>query len=281
MSHPTQSLLCNDCSSLFRTSRALKIHQQRFHSSTPLSFPNYNSLSSYLVVAFSSTEFPLICENACRQGHFPLGQFSSTFFRCSTCQISFPCSRTLIYHSFIQHEENRTEICRNLLEELIDEIESVSPMIDEEIQWNFLIQAQHLQLKRKRSAIELRRWKEKFHQQIFPKCSHPGRTCANLCLDHLIPSDHFTRKFSSPIAQQPKGNPFSQGSIVAKLPPRSLTNSEETNGNKEITTKRRPIKRAQSSLSDILSSTGSQSKKKLPIESNGKTTNSSLSECFD
>ncbi|CAF4546586.1 unnamed protein product, partial [Rotaria magnacalcarata] len=80
-----QSVLCSHCHITFRSHRSLKTHQQRRHSSIQIksnfknnpTLPNYSYLSSYLVLAFSSKQFPLIAKNACEQQRLPLSSLSS------------------------------------------------------------------------------------------------------------------------------------------------------------------------------------------------------------
>ena len=261
MYHPRQSILCADCHIIFRSSRTLKSHRQRCHSSKIFTLPDYQHLSSYLVVAFSSNQFPLMCEEACEQGRLPLGQLTSKFFLCSICHLSFPCSRTLKYHSFKKHDRRDEQLCQTLLNEIVTRIEEEFATMNDEIDsLNMILaqQASHFGLLQKHVAAEARRAKQDAYQQVYPRCAHRGRTCANLCFEHLVSYEPHVRNHSYQIAIVPKGSPFGQGSIVSKL---SLNDPLSPKDASSPNSKRKMIKRMNSSLSD-LSSSSSQSKKK-------------------
>ncbi len=223
MHHPNQSNICSDCKVTFRSHRALKNHQQRFHVVHSENLPNYSYISSSLVVAFSTEQFQLIAANACEQERFPLGEWTSKLFQCQYCQLSLPSSNALKFHLLRAHEQYEYHLCRNLLHAIIVQVEenlrTVSSDDDEIESMKLLLakRAAHLGLVDKQLARECRTMKAKHHRRIFPSCEHRNRTCANLCLEYLSPYQKLIRNYSYKIPTVPKGNPFAQGSIVSKL----------------------------------------------------------------
>lgn len=226
MHHPSQSILCSICHLTFRSHRSLKTHQQRRHSNQQTksltnhnSLPNYSYLSSYLVLAFSSNQFPILAKIACEQHRLPLGDFSSTIFKCSSCSISFPCQRTLTYHVLDQHEQYQFKICQELISNLIERIEYNQRTVTDDdidsIRYNLSRQASHFGLVNKRLANQIKTYKTEQNRLIYPVCQHEKRTCANLCLEHLSTYDQLVRNYSYKIPIIPKGSLFSQGSIVS------------------------------------------------------------------
>ena len=226
MSHSNQSIVCTECNLTFRSHRALKNHQQRFHGITfeqICSNNNNNSVSSYLFQPFSTEQFASISSHACEQNRFPLGEFSSKLFSCQCCFVAFPTLNTLKYHQVHQHEHYQYELCRKILDEIILQIEeNVLRTIesdDREFQtMNIFLakQAQHVGLVSKQYAEKSRAIRTEEHRRIFPSCEHPDRTCANLCLKNLSSYDELLRTYSYRIPMEPKGSPFAQGSIVSK-----------------------------------------------------------------
>lgn len=265
MYHPTQSVVCSDCQMTFRSHRALKIHKQRSHSSITPTLNNYNYLSSYLVVAFSSDVFPVICANACLEKRLPLGALSSKYFHCSSCDLSFPCARTLKYHELNYHSitQQNQDPQIDQTDEQNEEFRSCRDNLSE--------LAPYLGLTPKNIAINKHRQNQLNNSQIYPKCSHPGRTCANLCLNFLPDYDKHLQRYTYKIVLVPKGNPFSQGSIVSKVQIRSLPIESTSSPNP----KRKSMKRIGSSMSDISSSI--PTKKKL-MEPNSKLHETSSSK---
>ena len=266
MHHPNQSILCSICNITFRSHRSLKTHQQRRHSSaqtksnsTKLSLPNYSYISSYLVLAFSSKQFPLSAENACEQQRLPLGNFSSKLFQCQHCLISFPCSRTLKYHLLTKHEEYEYKICEELLSDMLGEVEYNLRTVDndeiETIKFNLAQQASQFGLINKSVSKHVHSIKAKQNQLIFPYCQHEERTCANLCLQYVSTYSKLIKNYSYSITTVPKGNPFAQGSIVSTANPNHSNNSSsinEANGSNELTNgrqKRKSIKQTDDSSS--------------------------------
>ena len=264
MYHPNQSIICSDCQMTFRSHRTLKSHQQRSHSSPIPTNPDYNYISSYLVVAFSSFQFPVMCETACVEKRLPLGELSSKFFPCTICRLSFPCSRALKYHNLIKHQTTDDRIYKQILDQLIDRISLETNYRSDEmesIQIALAQQASQFGLIRKDVAREKRQLTLLRNEQVYPKCSHTGRTCANLCLKFLPSFEQLIRTHTFQIPLVPKGNPFNQGSIISKLPMRLSTN--EISSPKELVNgspKRKAIKRANSSMSDITSLTPAKKK---------------------
>lgn len=297
MYHPNQSVLCSLCHITFRSHRSLKTHQQRrhtphqtirnngkSHSIHPL--PSYQYLSPYLMLAFSSQQFPSMAKKACEEKRLPLGSFSSQLYRCLTCQISFPCSRTLTKHQLEEHEHYEYNLCRTVLHDIIVQIEdpssrTVEHSYDEEFETMALIlakQASHFGIKTKPLAEKSRLMKIEDRRLISPICQHEERTCANLCLQYLTSYDKLMQHYSYSIPIVPKGNPFAQGSIVSNIPltiALSLTPStaidsnttQETNNSNNTTTraKRRTMKH-------VDGATSPQLKRKNP-NSNGSNTN--------
>jgi hypothetical protein len=229
MHHPNQSIFCSDCNITFRSHRARNNHQQRFHLIHSENLPNYNHISSYLVVAFSTQQFSLIAKNACEQGRLPLGQLTSKFFQCQFCYLSFPSSNALKSHLLNQHEQYEYNLCKNLLYEMIVQIEeNLRTVENEEIEsMKFLLskQASHFGLIDKQLAKESRSTKHENNRLIFPSCQHQNRTCANLCLKYLSSYHKLISNYPYKISTLPKGNPFAQGSIVSKLTNGSSVNT--------------------------------------------------------
>ena len=229
MYHPNQSILCSICHITFRSHRSLKTHQQRRHSNQQTkyltnqnSLSNYSYLSSYLVLAFSSQQFPILAKIACEQQRLPLGDFSSKIFKCSSCSISFPCQRTLTYHVLDQHEQYQYKICQETISNLIKQIEyqqrTVTNDIDDDIEsirFNLSQQASHFGLVNKQLNQQIQMYKTQQNQSIYPTCQHEKRTCANLCLKYLSKYEQLVRNYSYQIPIIPKGSAFSQGSIVS------------------------------------------------------------------
>ncbi|CAF0751917.1 unnamed protein product [Didymodactylos carnosus] len=167
MHHPTLSVLCSQCNIVFKSHRSLKSHLHRHHSKhlyhhhsryrdlpeqsslsryntrtaanitttfTSLDYlPNYSYITSYLIVAFSSKQFPIIAKLACEQKRLPLGVLTSKLYQCTQCSMSFPCSRTLRYHSVTHHDHSEARTCSNTLEYIISQLE------DEDIQSSYEI----------------------------------------------------------------------------------------------------------------------------------------------
>ncbi|CAF3737156.1 unnamed protein product [Rotaria magnacalcarata] len=241
MHHPRQSVLCSHCHITFRSHRSLKTHQQRRHSSIQIksnfknnpALPNYSYLSSYLVLAFSSKQFPLIAKNACEQQRLPLSSLSSKLYPCHLCSISFPCARTWKYHLLNKHEQYEYEHCEKVLSDIIVQVEfnlrtvndnnnnnnnnkNDDDEIDiEEIKLILSQQAPSFGLINKQLSKKFRTMKTEQNHLIFPKCQHENRTCANLCLKYLSSYSELIKNYPYTIAKIPKGNPFSQGSIVS------------------------------------------------------------------
>ncbi len=218
MSHPNQSIFCSDCNLTFRSHRALKNHQQRFHFIYSDNLPNYNYISSYLIVPFSTEQFSLMAKNACEQERFPLGEFTSKLFQCQICSLSFPTLNTLNYHHLNQHEQYEYHLCQNILYEIILQVEQNSRTVDDDFQsMKYLLakQASHFGLRDKQLTRETRSIKHEHHRRIFPSCEHQNRTCANLCLKNLSSYHKLIRNYPYKIPIIPKGNPFTQGSIVS------------------------------------------------------------------
>lgn len=218
MSHPNQSIFCLDCNLTFRSHRALKNHQQRFHLISSEHIPNYNHLSSYLILPFSTPQFSLIAKNACEQNLFPLGELTSKIFQCHICLLSFPCSNSLKYHLLNQHEQYEYDICQTILYEIILQVEQNFSTMDndfESMKYLLAKQAKHFKLKDKQLTQEFCLLKKKNNRFIFPKCEHSNRTCANLCLNNLSSYHKSIQNYPYKIPIVSKGNPFIQGSIVS------------------------------------------------------------------
>ena len=271
MHHPNQSILCSICNITFRSHRSLKTHQQRRHSSTQtkirsnhLLLPNYSYISSYLVVAFSSKQFPIIAKQACEQERLPLGEFSSKLYQCHFCLISFPCSRTLKYHLLNQHEQYEYQICENILSDLIGQIEfDLRTVQDDEIEsikLDLAKQASQFGLINKQLSKKIHSIQTEQNHLIHPYCQHSSRTCANLCLEYLSSYSRLIKNYSYKIPTVPKGSLFTQGSIVSMPSMNNIysLNSpviNETNGSNELTNgrqKRKSIKQADGSSSPQL-----------------------------
>ena len=266
MHHSTQSSFCSNCNIKFRSHRALKAHRQRFHSVYSRDEPDYSYISSYLVVPFSTQIFPLIAKTACEQGRLPLGYFTSKFFRCELCSLSYPCSKALKYHHVNTHEQYEYKLCKNILHNIILQIEQNLKIADdntiESIKLLLSKQASNFGLIDKQLSQEFHRIKQEKYQLIFPKCQHRNRTCANLCLKHLSSYNKLIENYPYEISKLPKDNPFIQGSIVSKstnqLSAQSSTIFKEESNNNQ---KRASLKRIKSSLSD--GSSSPQPKRKL------------------
>ncbi|CAF1013208.1 unnamed protein product [Rotaria sordida] len=271
MSHPNQSIICSDCNIKFRTHRALKNHQQRLHLIySQENLPDYSYISSYLVIAFSTKQFPFIAKNACEDKRLPLGNFSSKLFQCQQCLLSFPCSKTLKYHLLNKHEQYEYKICQNILYDIILQVEQNLTINNdnnnnndiESIKFLLSKQASYFGLIDKQLAKKIHHIKQEQYRHIFPTCQHQNRTCANLCLNYLSSYNKLIQNYSYKITNVPKGNPFIQGSILSKSLNKSSINSsiiskECSNTNQ----KRLSLKRVKSSCSDDLSSV--QLKKKF------------------
>lgn len=267
MQHISQSIICPDCNVKFRSNRALRNHQQRFHLNNLQDVPDYNHISSYLIMAFSTEQFPLIAKNACEQRRLPLGDFTSKLFQCKTCLLSFPCSKALTYHRLNKHEQYEYKLCRSIVYDLVLQVEeNLHSTANNDIESSRLLLAKHASsfgLIDKELAADLRRIKQEQNKLIFPSCPHQNRTCANLCLENLSSYNSLVRNYPYKIPLIPKGNPFAQGSIVSKPVNKTSTNNSVT-AKEGINTneKRTSLKRVKSSLSDDLSASP-QSKRKL------------------
>lgn len=220
MSHSTSTPFCFDCNLTFRSHRALKTHQQRFHLIYSENLSKYKSLSSNLVLAFSTEQFVYITAQACEQHRLPLGEFSSKLFPCQICSISFLSLSSLNYHRIHQHEQYEYEICQRLLHDMItqidDEFDSMKSILAR--------QASSFGLIHKTLANQFQTNRKTNYQRIFPSCQHQNRTCANLCLDFLTSYNRFIQDYPYKISFADKGNPFAQGSIVSN-PSNQITNS--------------------------------------------------------
>ena len=255
MYHPNQSIVCTECNITFRSHRALKNHQQQhLHSQ---SIPNYNHISSYLVVPFSTEQFPLITKDACEHGRLPLGKFSSKLFQCHLCTLSFPCSNALKYHLLHQHEQYEYNLCQNILYEIVLQVEQNLRTVNndendiESIKYLLSKQASNFGLKDKQLAEEVQSKKQEQNGFIYPKCQHQNRTCANLCLEHLSSYNKLIHNSSYNNSNLPKGNPFIHGSIVSKpINGMLINNSVISKENLNINPKRTSLKRVKSSISD-------------------------------
>ncbi|CAF3906144.1 unnamed protein product [Adineta steineri] len=271
MYHSNQSILCSDCNITFRSHRALKTHQQRFHLNYSQNLPNYNYISSYLIVAFSTKQFSLITKNACEQGRLPLGELSSKLYPCDICHISFSCSNALKYHLLNKHEQYEYKICKNILYDIVIQVEYDLKTVDndddddiESMKYLLSKQASNFGLVDKQLAREIRCIKHEHNHLIYPKCQHQNRTCANLCLEYLSSYNKLIDNYSYKITTIPKTNPFIHGSIVSKPLNRSLINTsittkDESNSNQ----KRTSLKRVKSSISDF--SLSPQTKRKFKV----------------
>lgn len=249
MQHPNQSIFCTECSLTFRSHRALKIHQQRFHGLSSEHLFNNNRFA-YLVVPFSTEQFALITSHACEQNRLQLGEFSSKLFQCQVCSLSFPTFNALRYHRLYQHEQYQYDLCQTIIDEMIEQIEDNIRTVDSENQefqsMRSLLaqQASVFGLMNKQSARRIRTVKDQRYRLIFPSCEHPDRTCANLCLKNLSSYANLLRNYPYQIPCEPKGNPFAQGSIVSK-----------------------PLILSKENLSNTHKRSPSQSKRKLPSSS--------------
>jgi hypothetical protein len=285
MYHPNQSILCSLCNITFRSHRSLKTHQQRRHSSIQtkinsnhLLLPNYSYISSYLVLPFSSKEFPLIAKNACEQQRLPLGYLTSKLYQCHVCYLSFPCSRTLKYHLLNKHEQYEYKICEEILSNIIEQVEfnirTVNDNDIEIIKLNLAKQASQFGLINKQLSRKIHSIKTEQNHLIYPYCQHENRTCANLCLQYLSSYSKLIKNYSYTITTTPKGNPCAQGSIVSIVPSMNNIYSNnslsinDSNVSNELTNGRQKRK----SIKQIDGSSSPQLKKK--ILSNVPTTNS-------
>jgi hypothetical protein len=303
MNHPNQSILCSLCNITFRSHRSLKTHQQRRHSSIQpkinsnhLLLPNYSYISSYLVLAFSSKQFPLIAKNACEQQRLPLGYLTSKLYQCHLCFISFPCSRTLKYHLLNKHEQYEYKICEEILENILEQIEfnlrTVNNNNDdiEFMKLNLSKQASQFGLIKKQLSKKIRTIKTEQNHLIYPYCQHENRTCANLCLQYLSSYSKLIKNYSYTITTVPKGNPCAQGSIVSIVPTMNniyANNSSSTNDSNvsnDLTNgrqKRKSIKYTdessspqlkKKSLSNVTTTTTTTNSKTSRTNSNNKVT---------
>jgi hypothetical protein len=251
MYHPNQSIFCSNCNITFRSHRALKNHQQRFHLiNSENNFPNYNYISSYLILAFSTKQFSYITKTACEQGRLPLGELTSKLFQCQYCLLSFPCSNALKYHLLNKHEQYEYNICKQILYEIIIQVENNLRTVDddddiESMKYLLAKQASNFGLIDKRLAREFRSRKSENNHLIFPVCQHSNRTCANLCLKYISSCNKLIQNYPYKISILPKGNPFAQGSIVSNgsLINTSIISKENFNSNQ----KRISLKRVKSS----------------------------------
>lgn len=274
MHHPNQSILCSICNITFRSHRSLKTHQQRRHSTVQTkgnanasALPNYSSVSSYLVLAFSSQQFPIMAKSACEKQRLPLGSFSSKLYQCHLCLTSFPCSRTLKYHFLDQHEQYEYETCQTLLSDLIERVEFNLRTVENNemkiIEFELAQQASQFGLINKQLATRFRSDKKEQNHLIYPVCQHEERTCANLCLQYLSSYSKLMKNYPYAIPTIPKGNPFTQGSIISTNNPAHATNSSstgETNGSNELTNGRQKRK----SIKQIDSSSSPRLKRRMP-----------------
>ena len=290
MHHPTQSILCVLCNLTFRSHRSLKTHQQRRHTSLQTvrlnskisssgSLPDYGYVSSYLVVAFSSQQFPLMAKYACEQQRLPLGYLSAQLYPCHQCHLSFPCSRTLRFHLLNRHEQHEHILCETILHEMIVQIEETTrTVVDndnddpdddaddfESMKLILARQASQFGLVDKTLATRSRRIKMDQNRLIHPTCEHEKRTCANLCLQYLSSYSKLIDNYPYTIITVPKGNPFAQGSIVSSQSSTvnssvHSSNSNEPNSNHESTNGRQKRK-SQKQTEDAPSP---QWKRKLP-----------------
>ena len=272
MQHPNQSIFCMECNLTFRSHRALKNHQQRFHGLSSEHLFN-NHRFSYLVVPFSTEQFALITSNACEQNRLQLGEFSSKLFQCQFCSLSFPTFNGLRYHRLHQHEQYQYDLCQKILDEMIVQIEDNLRTDDREFQsMRFLLakQASFLGLMDKQSARRTRVVKDERYRLIFPSCEHPNRTCANLCLENLSSYHDLLRNYSYKIPCERKGNPFAQGSIVSK--PLVLSKENLSTNHKRSPQVKRKLPEQSSPSSDLISP------KKLLLKINH---NYSKKNCWD
>lgn len=234
MYHPNQSVLCSHCHITFRSHRSLKTHQQRRHSSTHsklnpklnTSLPNYSYISSYLVLAFSSKQFPVLAKNACEQQRLPLSSLSSKLYPCHVCPLSFPCARSLKCHLLNKHEQYEYEQCEKVLSDILVQVElnlrTVNDNNDDDndielAKLNLAKQASHFGLINKQLSKKFHSIKREQNQLIYPKCQHKNRTCANLCLKYLSSYGDLIQTYPYTIPKVPKGSPFTQGSIVSTV----------------------------------------------------------------
>ncbi|CAF4738203.1 unnamed protein product [Rotaria socialis] len=304
MHHPSQSVLCSHCHITFRSHRSLKTHQQRRHSSIQNksnfknnpSLPNYSYLSSYLVLAFSSKQFPLIAKNACEQQRLPLSSLSSKLYPCHLCSISFPCARTLKYHLLNKHEQYEYEHCEKVLSDIIVQVEFNLRTVNdnnnnnnkndddendiEEIKLILSQQASSFGLIDKQLSKKFRTMKTEQNHLIFPKCQHENRTCANLCLKYLSSYSELIKNYPYATAKIPKGNPFSQGSIVSIITSLNNIYSHEAlpindaNTSNDLSNGRQKRKSNKNTDNSLPSSSSSSSPLKKKINSNLTITNS-------
>ncbi|CAF2317025.1 unnamed protein product [Rotaria sp. Silwood2] len=297
MYHPNQSILCSHCQITFHSHRSLKTHQQRRHSSIHtklnskhLTLPNYSYISSYLVSAFSSKQFPIIAKIACEQQRLPLGYLSSKLYQCHLCLVSFPCLRTLKYHLLNKHEQYEYKTCEKMLSNLILQVEfnlrTVNDNIDDDdnddnnnieaIKLILAKQASYFGLIDKQLSKKFRSIKIEQNHFIYPKCQHKNRTCANLCLENLSSYSKLIENYPYTIPKLPKGSAFSQGSIVSK--PSSINiiysndslSTNDSNSSNDLSNGRQKRK----SIKHTDSSTSSSSPVKKKIFSNVTITNS-------
>jgi hypothetical protein len=270
MYHPNQSILCSLCNITFRSHRSLKTHQQRRHSSQTKTIsnhsliPNYSYISSYLVLAFSSQQFPLIAKNACEQQRLPLGGLTSKLYQCHVCYLSFPCSRSLKYHLINKHEQYEYKICEKLLSDMIIQIEYDLRTVDNDMdsmKLDLAKQASQFGLVDKQLSKKYRSVKTEQNHLIYPFCQHENRTCANLCLQYLSSYSKLIKNYPYTITTVPKANPCAQGSIVSivssmnNIYSNGLSSMNESNTSNELPNgrqKRKSIKQTDDSSSPQL-----------------------------
>ena len=151
--------------------------------------------------------------------NFPLGELSSKLFQCHYCLISFSCSNSLKAHLLNQHEQYEYKICQTILYDIILEIEQNLRTVenDEYQSMKYLLskQTSDFGLIDKKLAEQIRLKKQEYNQQIFPKCQHSNRACANLCFNYLSSYQKLIKNYPYKILIIPKGNPFAQGSILS------------------------------------------------------------------
>ena len=280
MHHPNQSILCSLCQLTFRSHRSLKTHQQRRHvtiqtlrlnskSDPTQPLPNYSYVSSYLVLPFSSEQFPVIAKTACEQDRLPLGSFAAQLYRCHQCHLSFPCSRTLKFHLLDQHEHYEYDLCETILYEMILTVEETSRTVDEDdemksMQLLLAKQASQFGLQDKQLAQKARALKSKEKRLIYPTCEHEERTCANLCLQYLSSYSKLMQHYPYTILTAPKGNPFAQGSIISRVPSTISTGAAlSTTNNANLSQEPAGRRQKRKSLKPVDGSTSPKLKKRV------------------
>ncbi|CAF5016557.1 unnamed protein product, partial [Rotaria socialis] len=139
-----------------------------------------------------------------------------------------------------KHEQYEYEHCEKVLSDIIVQVEFNLRTVNdnnnnnnnnkndddendiEEIKLILSQQASSFGLIDKQLSKKFRTMKTEQNHLIFPKCQHENRTCANLCLKYLSSYSELIKNYPYATAKIPKGNPFSQGSIVSIIP--SLNN---------------------------------------------------------